>query len=146
MELTEEQLKRIRDFVAALRSGEYAQTHSQLGSIDENNVKRYCCEGVAAERYGEQLGYEVRWSESDRLFLGDQADYAENDFWRKMGLVGEIDHPSTSLFIFNLPDEQTLLNTTRQSSITYMALNDDGFTFSQIADLVKWQFLPCLRD
>lgn len=139
-------MERIRDFVAALRSGNYAQTHSQLGSVDEHNVRRYCCEGVAAERYGEQLGYEVKWTPSGRLLLGTDADYAENDFWIKMGLVGKIDHPSTSLFIFNLPNEQTLLNTKRQSSITYMALNDDGFTFNQIADLVQWQFLSGSRD
>jgi hypothetical protein len=140
-ELTEEQLARIRDFVAALRSGDYAQTHSRLGSVNDQSVKRYCCEGVAAERYGEQLGYEVKWIPSGRLLLGGDADYAENDFWLKMGLVGEIDHPSTSLFIFNLPSGQTLLNAERQSSITYMALNDDGFTFSQIADMLTWQFL-----
>lgn len=147
MERTEEQLERIRDFVAALRSGNYAQTHSQLGSVDESNVKKYCCEGVAAERYGEQCGYKVNWTPSGKLFLGGDDDYAENEFWIKMGLIGKIDNPSTSLFIFNLPDEQTLLNTKRQSSITYMALNDDGFTFAQIADLIEWQFLcPAVVD
>ena len=134
-------MNRIRDFVTALRSGDYEQTHSLLGSIDENSVKRYCCEGVAAERYGEQLGYKVKWTPSGRLLLNTDADYAENDFWRKMGLIGEVDHPSTSLFIFNLPSGQTLLNSQLQSSIAYMALNDDGFTFSQIADLIEWQFL-----
>lgn len=141
-DLTAEQLERIRDFVAALRSGDYPQTHSQLGNTDAEGVKKYCCEGVAAERYGEQLGYEVKWTPSGKLLLNTDADYAENDFWVKMGLVGKTEYPSTSFFIFNLPGEQTLLNTARQSSITYMALNDDGFTFNQIADLVAWQFLP----
>lgn len=145
-DLTAEQLDRIRDFVAALRSGDYAQTHSQLGGTDAENVRRYCCEGVTAERYGEQLGYEVKWTPSGRLLLNTRGDYAENDFWTKMGLVGKTDYPDTSFFIFNMPEGQTLLNTTRQSSITYMALNDDGFTFGQIADLVEWQFLSCPRD
>lgn len=139
--LTTEQRERIQDFVTALRSGDYLQTDSQLGAIDDNNVKRYCCEGVAAERYGEQLGYDVKWTPSGKLLLNTDADYAENDFWRKMCLVGEVDHPSTSLFIFNLPPGQTLLNSQHQSSITYMALNDDGVTFPQIADLIEWQFL-----
>lgn len=140
MELTEEQVERVRDFVAALRSGEYVQIPEQLGKvIDAEGNKGYCCEGVAVERYGAQLGYRVEWDEGE-LALNDFTEFAPNDFWRALGLVGQTYSPSTSSFTFILPGEQTA-PFGGQSEFTYMSLNDDGFTFAQIADLVEWQFL-----
>lgn len=126
--------------MAALRSGEYAQIPGQLGKvIDAEGNKGYCCEGVAVERYGAQLGYRVEW-ETGELALNSFIEFAPNDFWRALGLVGQTYSPSTSSFTFNLPDGQTTL-ISGQSEFTYMSLNDEGFTFDQIADLVEWQFL-----
>jgi hypothetical protein len=137
-ERTEEQLNRIRDFVIALRSGEYPQVKEQLG-LDDEGKKSYCCEGVAAERYGEQLGYAVKWNDYG-LTMNGFGEYAPDSFWEAMGLsVGDV-IGTTSNFAFVLPDGQDVLDT-GASAAGYMNLNDEGFTFPQIADLIEWQFL-----
>lgn len=128
--------------MAALRSGEYLQTHSQLGRVEVGEVRRYCCEGVAVERYGEQLGYKVQWN-GDSLSLDDQYDYVVNDFWEALGLNTDASKNVGTRFALILPDNLAIRHDDRISEIPYMALNDDGLTFAQIADLIEWQFLPC---
>lgn len=138
-ELTTEQRERVEDFIGALRSGEYRQTSDQLGFCD-GGKKSYCCEGIAVERYGEQLGYVVGWENND-LVLNEMFEYAQDSFWHAVGL-GIANNGSMSDFAFVLPEGQTVRNTGAVSE-AYMALNDDGFTFAQIADLIEWQFLTC---
>ena len=145
-ELTEEQRARIRDFVAALRSGEYEQTGNQLAR-EVGGKKAYCCEGVAVERYGAQLGFNVSWQETLRavsmdaqLTLDGQADFAEDNFWEALGLsVGE-DNDASSGFAFVLPVGKEFRDSGAEAA-SFMALNDDGLTFAQIADLIVWQYL-----
>lgn len=124
--------------MTALRSGEYVQRRNQLGRLTSCGTKEYCCEGVAAERYGALLGHEVRWDNRD-LGLDGFADWAEDDFWHALGLAVTTDDAG-SAFAFVLPEGKK----SRQGfeAFSYMGLNDDGFTFSQIADLIEWQFLP----
>ena len=148
MTLTSEQRARVVDFVAALRSGRYEQAIQQLGRVDDD-VKSYCCEGVAAERYASDVGYASLWDE-DTLILRDaddneSHDYADDEFWDALGLgVDEEDGNSTSTkFALVLPPGQDVRNTGSRS-VSFMALNDEGFTFAQIADLIEWQFLTCL--
>lgn len=149
VERTEEQLERIRDFVAALRSGEYEQVANQLGVIVDG-VKRYCCEGVAVERYASAVGYESRWLR-ERLILVDEesnesADFADDNFWEALALNTHLDNGTSTVFAFIMPDGQDVLDSGAEA-ISYMALNDDDFTFPQIADLIEWQFLcPAVVD
>lgn len=148
MELTEEQSERIKDFVAALRSGDYAQTIQQLGKVnDDDGVKCYCCEGVAVERYARAVGYDSRWeSNTLMLVLSDDddsqlcSDYAEDEFWEALALSTGDDNGSSTTFAFIMPEGQDVLCTGAES-VSYMSLNDDGFTFAQIADLIEWQYL-----
>lgn len=143
---TDEQVERIRDFVAALRSGEYAQTHHTLAR-DECGKKSYCCEGVAIQRYGETLGYEVKWLSPnddgqlllwarDPHYLQGMFKNAPMQFWVDMGLAPDLDHD----FAFELPAEYEDDNCPTRR-LSYYDMNDDGFTFSQIADLIEWQHL-----
>lgn len=145
-ELTTEQRERIRDFVEALRSGEYAQTGNQLAK-QTSDGKFYCCEGVAVERYGAQLGFEVGWhptpvsaSLDAELRIDGAADFAEDNFWEATGLHAGADNGTPSAFAFVLPLGKKVRDTGAEA-VSYMALNDEGFTFVQIADLVEWQFL-----
>jgi hypothetical protein len=145
-ELTEEQSERIRDFVTALRSGEYQQTGNQLAT-ETPEGRRYCCEGVAVERYGEQLGFDVAWRPTPisvpvnaELTIDRHAEYAEDNFWEAMGLSTGIDNGASTVFAFVLPPDQDVRDTGAEAA-AYMALNDDGLTFEQIADLIEWQFL-----
>lgn len=139
-------MDRIRDFVTALRSGEYVQTHNRLAR-DINGSKSYCCEGVAFERYGESLGFELTWSDSlepDTLLMSARdpectvgnANNAPWRFWHAMGLSSSADEDD---FSFVLPEEQSTLGD--DDYVQYATLNDDDFTFPQIADLIEWQFL-----
>lgn len=146
MNLTVEQRERIQDFVTALRSGDYAQTANQLGKVN-NDLKRYCCEGVAVERYAADVGYKAWW-DVDVLVLEDPDgnechDYAEDDFWEVMALSTGPDNGTATAFAFVLPDSQDDRET-GAGAVSYMALNDVGFTFAQIADLIEWQYLACL--
>jgi hypothetical protein len=147
-ERTEEQLERIRDFVAALRSGEYAQTTNRLARCDAEGSKSYCCEGVAFERYGEALGFELEWEdliESEILLMrARDPEHAVGNvsnapvrFWDVMGLGTSDD---VDEFSFVLPEGQCTLDDD-DDYVQYATLNDDGFTFSQIADMIEWQFL-----
>lgn len=139
-------MARIRDFVTALRSGKYAQTGNQLAR-EVGGKKAYCCEGVAVERYGAQLGFNVSWQETSRavsmdaqLTLDGMADFAEDNFWEALGVsVGE-DNDASSGFAFVMPTGLDVRNT-GASSVSYMTLNDEGLTFPQIADLIEWQHL-----
>lgn len=160
MELTEEQLERIRDYVAALRSGEYEQTTWRLGKVMSDGGKAYCCEGVAFERYHEQFKkFNTQWratsddvgaclfalepeAEDSRWQKGTY-NTAPTNFWRAMGMLST--RSTASDFEFQLPSGQTLLDGAEETHfdrIGFAVLNDEGFTFSQIADLIEWQFLP----
>ena len=143
-ELTTEQRERIEDFVAALRSGEYAQTTQQLGKVNDDGVKCYCCEGVAAERYAEQLGWTSKW-EDDVLVLVDSdgnegSDYANDAFWELMALNISHDDGTETVFAFVMPEGQDVRDT-GAAAVSFMGLNDAGFTLPQIADLIEWQLL-----
>lgn len=139
-------MARIRDFVTALRSGEYEQTGNQLAR-EVCGKKAYCCEGVAVERYGAQLGFDVSWQETPRaasmdaqLTLDGEADFAEDNFWEALGLsVGE-DNDASSGFALVLPVGKEFRDSGAKA-VSFMGLNDDGLTFAQIADLIEWQYL-----
>jgi hypothetical protein len=151
-ELTTEQVERIRDFVSALRSGAYDQTHHTLGR-SVNDEKSYCCEGVAVERYGAALGYEVDWrtthnyhstTENDtQLLWARDTHYADGMYknapmqlWVDMGLAPDLNAD----FAFELPSGLRLRDP-EDTRLMFYDLNDDGFTFDQIADMIEWQFL-----
>lgn len=144
-------MERIRDFVIALRSGEYEQTTDTLAVKGEDGVTRHCCEGVAFQRYGEQLGYGLRWSAlTDRMIsVNPQRNSAEDimtaptDFWRDMGM-SENDRQFRFVLPLNGDGEQLYCGDNDDyDSVLYAELNDAGFTFQQIADLIEWQFLSC---
>lgn len=139
-ELTEEQSARIRDFVAALRSGEYAQCSGVLSLVDERSGRAsYCCQGVALERYGKALGYHVNRAPHGSLHGRDpqitttsgSVLIAPRRFWQDMGMLNE-SSGGFSLDVMDLEGNDT---------VAYSELNDHGFTFDQIADLIEWQFL-----
>lgn len=146
-EFTTEQRARVEDFVAALRSGEYAQCSNQLGKVSEDGVKQYCCEGVAVERYAAQVGHKAAWDGGPRpqLFVTDEdddenSDYAEDAFWERLGLSAGPDNGTSTVFAFVLPEGKEVRDSGAEA-MSYMALNDEGFTFEQIADILEWQFL-----
>lgn len=144
-------MERIRDFVAALRSGEYAQTHNRLARCDAQGSKSYCCEGVAFERYGKALGFGLTWEDliepDDTLMRAYDPEWdvasssnAPQRFWEDMGLDTTKDEGDDE-FSFVLPEGLATLDYD-DGHVPYATLNDENFTFTQIADMIEWQFLP----
>ncbi len=54
-------------WVAALRSGEYQQGEGYLLTSDEDEVKRYCCLGVACELYHQEHPDTSRWAKNSNF-------------------------------------------------------------------------------
>lgn len=146
--LTDEQRERIEDFVAVLRSGEYTQRREILSSFDATTgTCSYCCQGVALERYASALGYDVWRSDDGWLRARDprasgvngSALIAPRRFWHDMGMANDV---VTGLML-ELPDGCTTVtgDGATTTAVSYVDLNDNGFTFEQIADLLEWQFL-----
>lgn len=134
--------------MTALRSGEYAQTANRLAR-EVDGKRSYCCEGVAFERHGEALGFELTWDNNivetgNVLMVARDRDYplgncsnAPRRFWRAMGLHVAEDEG----FAFVMPNGLGIRDDDEAYVMHYFQLNDDKFTFNQIADLIEWQFL-----
>jgi len=147
-------LERLCDFVDALRSSEYAQAQNSLRAvIGSGGAVGYCCEGVGFVRYAEQLGYHFNINAVGRMIaygkpIADDDDHeslqfqstavAPPMFWHDMGVRNVDLHNG---FALELPAGCALFDEPGREFVEYAALNDAGLTFSQIADLIEWQFL-----
>jgi len=116
-----------KDWVAALRSGEYHQGYGQLRRVSrepDGDVVEYCCLGVACEigiRYGvvERRGNEY-WSIGDAALGYEDWNPATlpTGFWIWLGLRTSDPHPPHSASLSSLND-------------------DRGADFTEIADLIE---------
>lgn len=117
-------------WIAALRSGDYTRGVGGLGHADGAAQKRYCCLGVLCDVEKECLaaaGVEVWW-ESNTLHVG--------------GFAG-ISYPSPlACQVLGLSNAFWHLTIVTQDGTNPSLdhLNDNGFTFDQIADIIDWAF------
>jgi hypothetical protein len=129
--------ERLKEWIDALRSGEYVQGRGNLAT-QEGGVVRYCCLGVACEvaikdgldlesRWGRPIGNEVEeWVETDHKFYDSEDLVLPPAVQDWLGIPG-----STTV--------EVMLNGMEGSVID---LNDDeGWDFNQIADALEWTFL-----
>lgn len=143
--------------MTALRSGEYTQTTWRLARVNDDGTKSYCCQGVAFERYHDQFAdFKLSWDDefdsanSDVVMYAHYKNFDEwsmckstapTEFWLRMGLIPEAGED----FVFVLPDGLRSLDVEdfggEVSRLPYASMNDSGFTFAQIADMIEWQFL-----
>ena len=116
-------------WVEALRSGEYEQGQGKLGRHWEGNEKaQYCCLGVLCEIADEA----TTW-----------VDHDEGGYKYMVTEKGSMAYPSYSLTArVDLPGRFGEFPREVEDLIgnTLADLNDAGFTFSQIADLIEWAF------
>lgn len=125
--------------MAALRSGEYEQEVGTLSRTYPGGRRTYCCEGVALERYGRDLGYEVQRTNTGTLRGRDVSIMrssgsslnAPTNVWRDMGMLVY----EGSMLRLDVSSRDG------KDFVFYSDMNDHGFTFPQIADLIQWQFL-----
>lgn len=123
--------KRIREWVNALRSGEYEQTTGGLKREDA-----YCCLGVACELskldqfnvYGEYLGY------------GGTLPVQVVDY---LGVPGTNPVVPREIAKQYAPDASNSLERSegQERFISLASLNDYGATFLQIADIIEAMWL-----
>jgi len=136
--------KVMEKWVAALRSGEYAQGTGELRRANEDGSHSYCCLGVLCELHRKEHNadgsdYHYQWeSLPSRLCgshrrVGAYAHHTDNlpHSVRQWAGIGEAD---PTIHRDDDDDETCCAN-----GITY--LNDDcGMPFDQIADLIERQW------
>lgn len=122
--------KEIREqWTAALRSGEYKQGIGFLRDRQDN----YCCLGVLCDLTKELTGQE--WSKPNSTWLfGDSEDDISSSVLTCH--VSDVTGLSDLAGKFNLFGEYG--NGDFDTALT--TLNDEGFTFAQIADVIDYFF------
>jgi len=143
MTSTPEQIEWQNKWIAALRSGEYAQTNSQLIEDLGAGEVGYCCLGVAAliaaEVTRQPLALDMDYDNQSSLVLSG---------WKAMELFGFGD--SHGLFAKRVPnpkfnpenrideDDEGDCNGNPETIPSFVDANDGaGLTFEQIADLAE---------
>lgn len=124
-----------RAWVEALRSGKYEQGQSWLAQQFANGVRQYCCLGVLCDVAG--APYSVRDDGEGTTFLDYGQSDEENDKEEVL--------PKHLMKAFELPQRNPIVlvndwrgKINKWEKLTLAKLNDDDFTFPQIADLIEY--------
>lgn len=122
--------ERIKLFVTALRSGQYAQTRHTLHDTIDNS---YCCLGVAC-RVAKLNGLELEEIEERSIHYGTASFN---------GVTTELPKAVIKWYGFDSDGDLSLVHhSLDDKSYTAMEANDrDGLSFSEIADLVEETYL-----
>lgn len=125
----------VRDWVAALRSGDYTQAHQYMKLVRNDKVVGHCCLGVASELAGCTFAVPEGYDQG-QLGVVDLS-LVENDDDDLEALAQLDDMPGWLL---------TMLTLTTEDQITLVGMNDGGstpwntnpaFTFEMIADTIE---------
>ena len=118
-----------REWIAALRSGKYAQGSDylrQIGGVGQDEQDRFCCMGVAADILGATWTKSTEYEEDAYWVDGDSSMdrcYLKSDLCEQMGLL------NTVYSDLGYP------NRARVGTLGLSRLNDErGLTFEQIAN------------
>jgi len=115
------------DWVAALRSGKYAQTTGQLKDVEANGPA-YCCLGVLCDIVG------AKWDEDGRATYkdGESSGLLPRTVAKAVGFDADDDYANCQ--------EVDPCVWMGQEKMTLSELNDSGdYTFAQIADIIEEQ-------
>lgn len=112
--------------VEALRSGRYQQTKGCLIAMGADKVVSHCCLGVACDlsRKGQWMDY--RYQDNTRAPRGE-ADCS--DVYLTYAVQQELGWSRAGLLEFAVRNDSVLA--------TLALLNDFGFSFSQLADIIE---------
>jgi len=123
-----------KDWICALRSGEYTQGKYVLKQRHRNDQIKHCCLGVLVELYIEKKGdeAEVEWRESkSKIFRAvnknmTQKDYLPEEVTKWAGL--EAQNPTVQI-----DESETCLSSLNDGD----GLPFDRFSFDEIADAIE---------
>ncbi len=131
-------------WVNALREPERKQAKNRLQLVDSNGNKYQCCLGVLCELQGLKSSlmdssYSVDDGPEDVMSVSEfEFGYGEfenglptESFMKSLGMA---EKPATFVYSFKA------FGTTFYQKTALSELNDDGFTFSQIADIIECFF------
>lgn len=107
-------------WLAALRSGDYKQGRNVLGRVDADSGEEFCCLGVLCE-LAEKEGVVKRKLQWDYFVYGRSEHYLPESVQRWSGMDG------------GRGDRPVAFD-------SLSALNDRGYTFDQIADIIEAEF------
>lgn len=118
-------------WIDALRSGKYEQGSEKLRS-----VSGYCCLGVLCDLYSQEhdVKWEFRGNEEtnpqlqDYWYFGDQSEFLPESVmeWAELNLYNPL---------LRVEDNDEMFEVNEEVS----TLNDEGYSFSTIADLIEAQ-------
>lgn len=134
----------VRQWVKALRSGHYPQTAQTL-----RDGLGFCCLGVACDLYDPNgwAPVSIAGGPNDQCAFGDDEMLLHDDVARWLG-VGDRS-PAVSLSLLTEQDHEHLSTRDKthyediltKGRIHLTDLNDAGFSFNRIADLIEQEFL-----
>lgn len=125
----------ISEWTAELRSGEVEQGKHRLATIDDGKVK-FCCLGVAENllvKKGLQTCTTAEDRDHDFMMFGAEEEAGVLSQFGVEYLGFDMPNPDIELEDFEDPEGKGL-------SFSLAELNDEGFTFVQIADLIDYFF------
>lgn len=140
----------VRELVSALRSGRYKQgTRSLKYRAYDSNENQFCCEGVGCELFGDGVGLVVgssdsSWKERVEFSFNTATGLAPGVVANYLGIEVSGDGTGWRVGIPESPlDSQGCsCGCYNDDRHVYLApLNDSGFSFDQIADLIEWYYL-----
>lgn len=151
-------IEHVAEWVRVMRTTTKPQAQEALVKIiDGDGTLGYCCLGLGAV---ECLGFQPIWDDGlevgDKLTVAGVTDLAPREFVKWLGLYPTTDDIRTEFDIWInwprgmidreghwfRPDD----GAHRQTGLTCASLNDAGFTFAQIADIVEFFGIYLSRD
>jgi hypothetical protein len=128
----------IDEWVDELRNGNRLQTGGHLDVITKNGERRQCCLGVVCDliRGRAGLSIDVATTENDVIVkYNSESATLPQTAWKYLGFTDgnpEFNAPLTESQIVQASQDG------KNFAWTLSGLNDDGFTFAQIADVIAY--------
>lgn len=141
-------VENVKALLSDLRSGKFAQTHSRLG-VRVDGEDAFCCEGVGSKRACEALSLEIKVTTLDASLNTDvwwfdgQQSLASGAVARFYGfeVSDNSSAPGWIVWLPSLPRYAGYSQTPNWRQQLLSDLNDNGFSFEQIADVIEWYYL-----
>lgn len=145
-------ITRIREWTTTLRSGRFQQTDGVLAKVEEDATTYHCCLGVGCEianvtkdvheyEYEDDVE-EGRMNAETHVYYGKDPteDLAPQEFVEWLGLTMPPGSPGVDLPIDIPIDHLGRRDREGVMSVSWSCagLNDQGFTFTQIADIIDY--------
>lgn len=132
----EEQAEHRAALVAALRSGDFIQTHGKLRK-DRSGVSSYCCLGVGCELYRrarQDHGSSGRWRQLTGTHYADVFFFAGEGRGQSAHLPVEV---AEYYGFYNASGVLTELGVRTAGFASLISMNDGGASFLTIADAIE---------